>query len=308
MKTSKIIRTVSAVVLLAGLAGSPAGAQQNTNTLAVGAIQPLPVLTEKFVAAGKAMSLRQVVGVMNEQLMDRLNATRKFKIMAGTDLKEIIKAQELANSGNYNLQDPNTAKQFQLAGIKWSLQTTLDDFEDQTERLADKPARTLTTKRTVRLGVTCKLFDTTTGGMLESASQVLNTNSIVETLLEASNNAEATDELLRRVTRDMAEWVAVRVANVAFPVKVLAKTDKMVTLNRGEGSGVAVGQTWNANAPGKELKDPDTGEVLGREEIPVGKIRITEVQPKFSKGEIIGEDLGVDIGAILRLPPPSKAP
>jgi hypothetical protein len=308
MKTLTIIHSLSAVIILAGLAGSPAGAQQNTNTLAVGAIQPLPVLTEKFVAAGKAMSLRQVVGVMNEQLMDRLNATRKFKIMAGTDLKEIIKAQELANSGNYTLQDPNTAKQFQLAGIKWSLQTTLDDFEDQTERLADKPARTLTTKRTVRLGVTCKLFDTTTGGMLESASQVLNTNSIVETLLEASNNAEATDELLRRVTRDMAEWVAVRVANVAFPVKVLAKTDKMVTLNRGEGSGVAVGQLWNANAPGKELKDPDTGEVLGREEIPVGKIRITEVQPKFSKGEIIGEDLGVDIGAILRLPPPSKAP
>ena len=298
-------------ILLAAIACGAVRVQQNTNALAVGAIQPLPVLTEKLNAAGKSMSLRQVVEAMDGQLIDRLNATRKFKIMAGSDLKHIIGAQEKANSGNYNLQDPNTAKQFQLAGVKWLLTTTLDDFEDQTERLQNKAARTLTTKRTVRLGATCKIWDTTAGAILESASNLVNTNSIVETLLEASNNAEATDELLRRVTRDMAEWVAVRVANVAFPVKVLARTDtndkKIVTLNRGEGSGMAVGQIWNANAPGKELRDPDTGEVLGREEVPVGKVRITEVQPKFSKGEII-EDLGVAVGAILRLAPAGQAP
>jgi hypothetical protein len=226
---------------------------------------------------------------------------RKFKIMPSSDLKDVIKGQELANSGNYNLHDPATAKQFQLAGIKWLLVTTLDDFEDQTEPRTNQVARTLTTKRTVRLGVASKIYDTTSGAMLESASHLLKTNRVVETLLEASNNAEATDELLRQVTRDMAEWVAVRVADVAFPVKVLAKTDKQVTINRGEGSGVAVGQVWTANAPGKELKDPDTGELLGREEVPVGKVRITEVLPKFSKGEVI-EDLGVDVGTILRLP------
>lgn len=284
-----------------------AWAQQNTNTLAVGAIKPLPVLAEKFTGAGKSISLRQVLEAMDGQLIDRLNATRKFKIMAGSDLKEVIKAQELANSGNYNPQDPATAKQFQLAGIRWLLLATLDDFEDQTERFTNQVARTLTTKRTIRLGVACKIYDTTAGSLLESASQVIKTNSIVETLLEASNNAEATDELLRSVTRDMADWVALHMANVAFPVKVLAQTDKQVTINRGEGTGVVVGQIWTANMPGKELKDPDTGEVLGVEEVPVGKVRITDVFPKFSKGEIV-EDLGVGVGAILRLPPSGSTP
>lgn len=292
-------------ILLAALAGVSARAQQNTNSLAVGAIHPLPVLTEKFTANGKSMSLRQVMESMDGLLIDRISVTRKFKIMAGSDLKQVVKVQDSQNAGNYNLQDPNTAKQFQLAGIKWLLITTLDDFEDQTERLENKPARTLTTKRTVRLGATCKIYDTTAGALLESASHLLKTNSVVETLLEASNNAEATDELLRAITRDMAEWVATRVANVVFPVRVIAKTDKQVTLNRGEGSGLAVGQVWSANAPGKELKD-DTGEVLGREELLVGKVRITEVLPKFSKGEILDGDLGVDVGAILRLAPVGK--
>lgn len=303
----RLFRNSLGASLVAVLGCAAAWAQQNTNTLAVGAIKPLPVLAEKLTAAGKSISLRQVVEAMDGQLIDRLNATRKFKIMAGSDLKEVIKGQELASSGNYNLQDPATAKQFQLAGIRWLLVTTLDDFEDQTERLENKPARTLTTKRTVRLGTACKIYETTAGSLLKSASHVIKTNSIVETLLEASNNAEATDELLRRVTQEMAEWVAVRVANVAFPVKVLAKTDKQVTINRGEGTGVAAGQIWIANMPGQELKDPDTGEVVGVEEVPVGKVRITEVLPKFSKAEII-EDLGVAVGAILRLPASGTAP
>jgi hypothetical protein len=307
MKPITMTRYTSVAIVLATLACVAVRAQQNTNALAVGAIQPLPVLSEKLSAAGKSISLRHVVEAMDGQLIDRLSATRKFKIMAGNDLKEVIKAQAKADSGNYNLQDPNTAKQFQLAGIKWLLITTLDDFEDQTERFKNQVARELETKRTVRLGATCRIYDTTAGALLESASHLINNTTDNHTLLEASNNAEATDELLRRVTRDMAEWVAVRVANVAFPVKVLAKTDKMVTLNRGEGSGMAVGQVWNANALGNELKDPDTGEVLGREEVPIGKVRITEVQPKFSKGEII-EDLGVAVGAILRLPSAGQAP
>lgn len=298
----KPFRNFLGVVLTAVLGCAAVYAQQNTNTLAVGAIKPLPVLVDKFTAAGKSISLRQVLEAMDGQLIDRLNATRKFKIVAGSDLNEIIKGQELANSGNYNLQDPATAKQFQLAGIKWLLLTAVDDFEDQTERLTNAVARTLNTTRTVRLGAACKIYDTTGGGLLESASHVIKTNGISVTQLEASNNAEATDELLRRVTRDMAEWAAGRVANVAFPVKVLAKTDKQVTINRGEGTGVAIGQIWTANAPGKELKDPDTGEVLGVEEVPVGKVRITEVLPKFSKGEIV-EDLGVAVGTILRLSP-----
>jgi hypothetical protein len=272
----------------------------------VGTIKPLSVLSEKLTAAGKSTSLRQVVEAMDGQLVASLSATRKFRIMAGSDLKEVIKGQELASSGNYNLQDHNTAKQFQLAGIKWLLVTTLDDFEDQTERSTNSFARTVSTKRTVRLGTTCKTYDTTSGGLLEAVSHVINTETNVVRLVEVSSNAEATDELLRLVTSEMAQWVAVRVANVAFPAKVLAKTDKQVTINRGEGTGVALGQIWNANAPGKELKDPDTGEVLGREEVPVGKVKITEVQPKFSKGEVI-EDLGVDVGAILRPQPDQKA-
>jgi hypothetical protein len=46
------------------------------------------------------------------------------------------------------------------------------------------------------------------------------------------------------------------------------------------------------------LKDPDTGEVLGKEEVKVGKVKITQVGAKTTQAEIL-EDTGVDKGAVL---------
>jgi hypothetical protein len=89
------------------------------------------------------------------------------------------------------------------------------------------------------------------------------------------------------------------VADVIFPVKIIAKTDKTVTVNRGEGSGIAVDQVWRVFAVGKEMIDPDTKEVLGREEVEIGKVRIADVLPKFSRATVL-EDRGIAEGAVLR--------
>jgi hypothetical protein len=88
---------------------------------------------------------------------------------------------------------------------------------------------------------------------------------------------------------------------VIYPAKILIKRDKEVTINRGEGGGVAVGDTFNVFALGEELIDPDTKESLGREEAKVGKVKITQVNPKTSLADIL-DDTGIDKGAVLRRP------
>ena len=50
---------------------------------------------------------------------------------------------------------------------------------------------------------------------------------------------------------------------------------------------------------GEELIDPDTKESLGKEEVKVGKVKITQVNPKTSIAEIL-DDTGIDKGAVLR--------
>jgi hypothetical protein len=71
-----------------------------------------------------------------------------------------------------------------------------------------------------------------------------------------------------------------------------------VTINRGDGGGVAVDDLFNVYSLGEELIDPDTKESLGHEEVKVGKVKITQVNPKTSQAQIL-EDTGIDKGAVL---------
>jgi hypothetical protein len=96
----------------------------------------------------------------------------------------------------------------------------------------------------------------------------------------------------------MAQKIANHFADVIFPAKVLVKRDNIVTINRGEGGGVAVGDVFNVFALGEAMIDPDTKESLGREEVKVGKVKITQVGTKTSQAEIL-EDTGIDKGTVL---------
>jgi len=51
-----------------------------------------------------------------------------------------------------------------------------------------------------------------------------------------------------------------------------------------------------------QLIDPDTKEPLGREEVKVGAVKITQVNPKTSTAEIL-DDTGINTGAVLRKTP-----
>jgi curli biogenesis system outer membrane secretion channel CsgG len=274
-------------------------AQTAKEPLAVSAIQPLPALTAAMAKAGKADSLARVVEAYDSQLIDRLNAGRKFEIVGRSELKQILKEQELAGSGNIAATDPNAAQAGKLAGAKYLLVATVDDFEDATDKITFTNLNRVGLKRKVRLSTTARIYDSSTGKLMESVNVLVEKKDDRMDATDLTTNAEQTDALLLETTRDAAERIATRLADIVFPIKVIVKREKQITVNRGEGGGLKVGQLWNVFAVGEELIDPDTKESLGREEILVGKARIVSVLPKTCTAELI-EDFGIERGAVLR--------
>jgi hypothetical protein len=248
----------------------------------------------KLARVGKQLSAEQMSQSLVGQFENSLNATRKFQVVVRDDLPDLV--NDDLKSTTLNL---DKLRGFNLANADYLTVLTVDDFEDQTERLPQKISNTTLTKRTVRLSLIAKIYESGTGKLLESTSKSITATDAQQTLNEASNDAEVTDSLIRTVVKDSADWAATQVADVIFPVKVIAKTDKTVTVNRGEGSGVAADQVWRVFAVGKEMIDPDTKEILGREEVEIGKVRITDVLPKFSRATVL-EDRGIAEGAVLR--------
>ncbi len=309
MKTSIPIKLFFAITL--GLTVPTPGVvhgQPKLDTLGIAAITPTASLAQTVAKLNKSLSMGRVVESLDSQLLDRFNATRKFQLVAVSDLKELVKKQDLQHSGNYDANDPMLAALFKLAGTKYYVVSSVDDFADFSETATFAGTGKSATKRFIRLSVVAKIFETSTGKVRETANFQHNIKDISEERAYSVKDGILSDELLVTISREMAEKIAVRIADVLNPVRMVGdKIDKQITINRGDGSGVEMDQIWHVFALGKELKDPDTGEVLGRQEVMVGKVKISNITPRLSTAEIL-EDTGIAEGAILRLPPARKLP
>ncbi|MDA1043830.1 MAG: hypothetical protein O3C57_01260 [Verrucomicrobia bacterium] len=276
-------------------------------TIGVHSVEVTEGLTKTADSLGqeKVLSLRRVADSLGQQLIDRIHNTRKFTVVSRSDLNTILKDQDLQRV----LTDPsdvNIAQAFKIAGCKYALIVTMDDFQDVHERLQFEGQQALAHKRTVRMSAVGKIYDTTSGKLLESANFQMSDKEGTKIQMGARRDSARADELLTGMSRDMAHQIANRVSDVIFPAKIIAKTGKIVTVNRGDGTGIERGQVWTAYAVGEALVDPDTKELLGAEEIPVGKVKVVNVTPKFSQAEIV-EDYGVDNLQILRLSDQAKS-
>lgn len=274
-------------------------ARAQKETLAVSAVKPTTGLTQGVEKAGKRIMMDRVLQSLDGQLIDRINATRKFQIVGRSDVSDLIVEQEFVNSGNVDTSDKSSAKQSKIAGAKYLLVTTVDDFQDYHETAILQGSGRNVTKRVIKMSCVGKIYDATTSKLLESANLQINKKDFLENWPNVTRDGVPSDEMLVSIAREMAEKIANRIADVIFPPKVISKREKQITINRGEGTDIAVGQSWHVFAMGEELIDPDTKESLGREEVLIGKVKIMSVLPKTSTAEIL-EDLGIDKGAVVR--------
>jgi len=270
--------------------------------IAVPAVEVLSAVAEKVAGHGQRNELAQIVQGLDAKLADALQNTRKFEVRAHAELAKIIGEQQAQDSGNFDLSDPKRAKPFQLAGIPYLALVQIDDFQDQVQTARFEGVGQQATRRQIRLSAVCRIFDTTRGTLLESTRVTLadfdlknNPQYVVD-----QRGGDLTEAVINLIADRMADRVAQRVTDIVFPAKVLVVRDGVVTLNRGEGTDIAVGDIWEVFALGEALIDPDTGENLGSEEVAVGFVRVISVAPKFSRAEICGADRGIARNAVLR--------
>ena len=261
--------------------------------LCIGPIVAIKAAAQKASKAGQGDTLQQTLETLDTTLIDQVNASRKFEVVARKEaLKSILNEQEFGASGNV---DPAIAAQaFKLAGAQYLVLTTVTDFVMGNEAIKFEGIGAAASREAVRISCSIQIYDTTTGKLIESArfrGQDAN--------VSREGSATADGASLTKITDRLAADILNRIVDVIYPAKVAAKLGTQITINRGEGAGVAVGQTWTVFALGQEITDPDTGEKLGRNEAEIGKIKITRVTPKLSYGDAT-EDNGISVGNIIR--------
>lgn len=269
--------------------------------LAIRSIEATPAAMAQAREQGQQAVLEQVLQGADGLLVTAISRTGRFDVVARRDLPDVLREQDLADSGNVDPNDPQTARPGRLAGAAYLATVTIEDFQQVVRRgeFDDQFGRTAAERRTLQILATVRLFDTTTGVLAASATIPLEESVVSENLPGVAEEGRPSSILVGRATDALAQDAANQLMNWLAPAKVLAYTSGIVTLNRGAGTGIRPGQFWQVLHAGERLVDPETGEDLGAEEIPIGWVRITEVSERTSRAQAI-VDFGIDRGAIMR--------
>ena len=148
------------------------------------------------------------------------------------------------------------------------------------------------------IGMDVRLIDTTTGKILAAThlqETVSSSNisfglqgpsgaSLNQSAFDATPLGKATEQAFQKLT----PWIAERLKDVAWTGRVADVDGQAVFLNLGAESGVQIGDTFAVTRITRRIVDPSSGELLGVVEAPVGRVTVTEVDDRFSKGQSAG--------------------
>ena len=269
------------------------------DSLAVTPVEVAPAVAAAAAANQNAESLARFDALLEDRLGAALAGTRKFTLVARSRLGTVLGEQAFAASGFVDARDPAAAQSMKVAGVRWLAVPRIIDFENIVRKRRFEGIDRVVSRRTIRAAVTVEVLDSTTGVVAETATLTLDsTDTADEDVRARPTGGDPTTALIESLSSDFASQLACRLLDVAYPATILAVNGETVTINRGDGGCLEVGQRWIASQRGAALIDPDTGENLGYDERDSGAIEVTRIEPRLARGRIITGAIGA--GAVLR--------
>lgn len=225
---------------------------------------------------------------------------RKFELLTrrGSAMKAIRTEQEFAKSG---LAAGDAAVEGQLANAESLVQVEVlrFDFGRSAQKIPNLDGKyRVSDYANVELSV--QIIDTTRGVVTGSFPIKASTNTGTSI---ANGIGSASQSVLDKTLEKAAASLANSLSDTIFPITIIQVKGNRIWVNRGNDSGMQMGEKFIIFEPGEDLVDPQTGENLGSAEMEVGEAKVTRINPKVTVMEITkGDPTGVAQGFILRRP------
>ena len=121
--------------------------------------------------------------------------------------------------------------------------------------------------------------------ILAMATQQIKWSETVSREFMILPNQNSIEALLENVNDKITDVILSNILENIYPLKIVLVTPRSVIVNQG-GSSISKGSIFKVYKKAKRLVDPYTKEFLGYEEIKVGEIVITKVDPKVSYARV----------------------
>ena len=284
-------RLIPALSLLALLA-VPAFAQGNKPRVAI--------LEFKNKASHYTWTWYEAGRGAQDMLVTELVKSGKYRVIEREQLAAIMREKNLSMSGD---MDPRTAIQFgKMLGVEYLIAGAVTEL-GVTDRGASVPGGLLRGLPSVNVrsqkaeaALDARAFSTSTGEIVWADTARDETSDASVYVMGAGGGASdhgKVDKLMRPVVQKLAASFAKAdikssgmggKGDASGLVGKIANVDGgTLYLNAGSEGGVKEGDEFTVYRVGKQIKDPDTGEVLGADEVKVGRVKVTAVKgPRLS--------------------------
>ena len=286
--TIKAIALAASCLLMSGSALAQAVAKYRVSVADLAVSDSLSAQSKKTVLESSLIA----------NIENAIRNGRKFELLTrrADALAEIRKEQEFAKSG---LAAGDAAHEGQLSNAQSVVKVTVESFAfgrsaqkipniDGKYKVSDNASITLNVQ----------ILDTTKG-TVTGAFPIKASASSGTTIRNGVGGASRSilDKALERAAGNLAN----QLSDTIFPITVIQAKGKRIWVNRGNDSGMRMGERFIVFEPGEQLIDPQTGENLGSAEMEVGEAKVVRINPKVTVMEVIKGDASyITQGFILR--------
>lgn len=251
-------------------------------------VAPIRVDAASFTVGGRSVPASQVADAVRQKVLDALAQSGRFAVLDREFDAEVQQELDMVESG----QTPNG--QFGKLGQAFSADLV---WIGRIRKLGyERHARELrATDRTLvsyagGWAVSQKLVNVATRQVLLTGSLQDQLPATAPTTLGTAVN---TDKTLAAIENGIAQQVVAAIMASSFPVSVVSRDGNAVILSQG-GNALQVGRRYQVIALGAELKDPQTGQSLGRTEAPCCEVVVDRVTPTLSYGHLEAVNIALD--------------
>ena len=251
-------------------------------------VSPLHISANVFDVGGTEFPAAKIAEEVRQRLIDALTATGRFSVLDRDFGPEVQSELELIASGQTPNDEMSKLNQTLGADIVWV--GTINDFGYH------RNAR--------HLQMSNRDLVSYSGGWSVS-HRILNVSTRQITLSDTLQDQLAPTEpttmdrgvdgaqLTARMESEVVDRAVSAILSRTFPLVVVSKEGTNVILSQG-GQAVKVGASYALVSMGKELKDPQTGESLGRTETPCCDVVIDRVSSKLAYGHLENLKIALD--------------
>jgi curli biogenesis system outer membrane secretion channel CsgG len=253
-------------------------------------LSPIRFSTNEFDVGGTAVPASKIAGEVRQRLIDALATTGRFSVLDRDFGPEVQSELDLVASGQTQSDEMAKLSQNLSADIVWV--GTLNDFGyHRNAKHLEMAGRDLVSY-SGGWSVSQRILNVSTRQIMLSDTLQGELAPIEPTTMDRGVDGSA---LAAKMESEVVDRTVSAILLRTFPLVMISKDGTNVILSQG-GQAVKVGSSYVLVSLGKEMKDPQTGESLGRTETPCCDVVLDRVSDKLAYGHLV--NVKIDLSSI----------